>query len=63
MVVVALGEPGVPVVCWAPTGTQARTRNVAVENASVLVFMTGLSSVHPACTVATPFLSRRIFRQ
>ena len=36
MVVVALGEPGVPVVCWAPAGTQARTRNVeqAAELAS-----------------------------
>jgi hypothetical protein len=33
MVVVALDEPGVPVVCWAPAGTQAITRNVAAENA------------------------------
>ena len=44
MVVVALGEPVVPVVFWAPAETQAITRNVAAENASAVGFMMGLSS-------------------
>jgi hypothetical protein len=46
IVVVALGEPGTPVVCWAPACKQVEARSVAAENASVLVFMTGLSSRH-----------------
>jgi hypothetical protein len=41
MVVVALGEPGTPVVCASP-GTPEMTRRVAAENASGAVFMTGL---------------------
>jgi hypothetical protein len=45
MFVVASGELGVPVVCWAPAGRQARrTRNAADENASVVVFVMCLSS-------------------
>jgi len=35
--VVASGEPGTPVVCWAPAGMHARTKSVAVENASVIL--------------------------
>src|SRR5271165_3598193 len=45
IVVVALGEPGVPVTCWAPAGKQAMTRSVAVDNASVVVFMVEKSCV------------------
>src|SRR5271169_3116942 len=37
IVVVASGEPSTPVVCWAPAETQARTRSVAVENATVIL--------------------------
>src|SRR5215471_14319982 len=33
MVVVALGEPGVPVVCCASTGTQIKASKVAMEQA------------------------------
>ena len=44
MVVVALGEPGVPVVCWAAAGRQVVASSVAAENASVVVFMAGPSS-------------------
>src|SRR5271170_4706758 len=36
IVVVASGEPGTPVVCWAPAGMQARTRSGAVKNANVI---------------------------
>jgi hypothetical protein len=39
MLVVALGEPGTPVVCCAVAGTQVSTVNVAVESASAAVFM------------------------
>ena len=52
MVVVALGEPAVPVVCWAPAETQAIARNVAAENASALGFMTVSPHATHLCVVA-----------
>src|SRR5262245_22371612 len=41
IVVVALGEPGVPVVCWAPAGVSEKIIRVTAEtdNASAVVFM------------------------
>ena len=43
IVSVALGEPGVPVICWAPAGAPARKTNRAerdrAENVSVVVFI------------------------
>lgn len=43
IVVVALGEPGVPVICWALAGAPARKTNRAerdiAENVSVVVFI------------------------
>src|SRR6516225_1779059 len=40
MVVVASGEPGVPVICCANAGTSARMVKVAAEIASACIFMT-----------------------
>jgi hypothetical protein len=62
IVVVALGEPGTPVVCWALAGRHVVTRSVAAENARVVVFMTGLSSRHARMRVdAIPALTHNIF--
>src|SRR6266487_6460210 len=41
IVVVASGEPGTPVVCWAPAGRQVVIRSVAADNASVVPFIDG----------------------
>src|SRR6516164_11183861 len=39
MVVVAAGEPGVPVVCWAATGKQVSTAKLAAQNARTVALM------------------------
>src|SRR5512135_1882287 len=40
IVVVAPGEPGVPVTCWANAETQLRTRTLATEIRRLVVFIT-----------------------
>src|SRR5262249_10310057 len=49
IVVVALGEPGVPVTCWAPTGKHARRRS-DVEKSAGLVLITSSPSRHATST-------------
>src|SRR5215469_13191713 len=43
IVVVAPGEPGVPVVCWANVGAIVNTVNVAADSNSAVFFMTSSS--------------------
>src|ERR1700686_4117670 len=38
-VVVAAGEPGTPLVCWAKAGTAVRTASVTAENTRAQAFM------------------------
>src|SRR6478672_7629913 len=47
IVVVALGEPGAPVVCCAIAGTRVSTVKVAAENTSAVVFMDRSPLKHP----------------
>jgi hypothetical protein len=42
IVVVALGEPGVPVICWASAETQLTARKPAAASI-LLIFMAGTS--------------------
>src|SRR5262249_44627207 len=46
MVVVALGEPGTPVVCCAIAGTKVITVNAAAESVSAAVFIDPFSSTY-----------------
>src|SRR5215471_923565 len=46
IVVVAPGEPGVPVFCCASVGTIVNTVNVATESNSADIFMTISLSLH-----------------
>src|SRR5262249_56744297 len=39
IVVVALGEPGTPVVCWADTGTMASTNAASAVEVKTAVFI------------------------
>src|SRR3974390_2679288 len=55
IVVVALGEPGVPVVCCASVGTIVNTVNVAAESNSADIFM--IISIDPASGALRLFAS------
>lgn len=39
IVVVALGEPGTPVVCWAVVGEETRMPTIAAANAKLVTRM------------------------
>src|SRR6267378_2004791 len=53
MVVVALGEPGTPLICWAPAGPQTRTGRSTTEKTTVLVFHL-FPTTSPSCRLAAP---------
>src|SRR5690242_5686026 len=51
MVVVALGEPGVPVVCCAIDETQVRIVRTAMEHASAITFLIRMGSLQTCAAV------------